>query len=257
MMAIVCIIILILSHYGNRKTYAWYVQIACFFAYLLPMAVIVFLPLDLTLEKYYTCKESSDQLECDEPYIVVPQLFLYYFWATLYWISFNMQMFIVPIMQEYIRSGAFNTLGKLKDGVRENLIFYATVGGPVSLFILYALIGLSVPAAKLLDLAIPLSNACNICLILDGLLLLTLLMSYGLIEFPKSLWYQSMIKWKLKNIETELPGIKETCIDSEAEVLEITSICALARSKISPQDELRSKLDVILELVGLANSVHC
>ena len=74
-------------------------------------------------------------------------------------------------------------------------------------------------------------------------------MSYGLIEFPKSLWYQSITSWKLKNIETELPGIKESCIDSEAEIIEITGICALARSKISPQDELRPKLEKILEKV--------
>ena len=160
--AIVAIIILILSHYGDRHTFPWYVQATCFCSYLLPMAVIVILPLDLTQEKYFTCLENNDISNCDEPYIFVPQGFLYVFWAALYWISFNLQMFIVPIMQEYVRSGAFNTYGKFRDGIKENLIFYCMVGGPFSLFLLYALFGLKVPVSKLLELAIPVSNACTL-----------------------------------------------------------------------------------------------
>ena len=81
-------------------------------------------------------------------------------------------------------------------------------------------------------------------------------MSYGLIEFPKSLWYQSTTEWKLKNIEIEIPSIKESCIDSEAEMLELASICAHVKSKISTDNELRPYLDVILELVYFTYSAH-
>lgn len=68
-----------------------------------------------------------------------------------------------------------------------------------------------------MDLAIPISNA-------YGLLLLTVLMSYGLVEIPKGLWYNSNVAWKLRKLEIEIPHLRETCIDAEAELYEAVGV---------------------------------
>lgn len=35
----------ILDYFGNRRTFQWYVQTACFLAYFFPFSIIVMLPL--------------------------------------------------------------------------------------------------------------------------------------------------------------------------------------------------------------------
>jgi hypothetical protein len=148
-------------------------------------------------------------------------------------------------MQGYCRSGGFSPLRRLKDGVIENIWFYTMIGVPSIAFVLYAIFGLKIPASLLLDLAIPASNA-------YGLLLLTILMSFGLVEIPRGLWYSSSTEWKLKIIESEIPQLKESCVDSEAEVYEVARLVALASQKISQNDPNRPKLDKILEKCPLA-----
>jgi hypothetical protein len=97
-------------------------------------------------------------------------------------------------------------------------------------------------------LAIPISNA-------YGLVLLIILMSYGLIEVPRGLWFTSSVDWKLRVLETEIPKIKELSVDAEAEAYDVAAICSLASVKIPTTDILRPKLEKILERVRNFNSV--
>lgn len=99
----------------------------------------------------------------------------------------------------------------------ENLIFYAMIGVPSLAFLIYALVGLKIPASMLLDLAIPASNA-------YGLILLSLFMGFGLVEIPRGLWFDSSVEWKLRVVENQTPGLKEACVDAEAEVYEIARV---------------------------------
>jgi hypothetical protein len=127
----------------------------------------------------------------------------------------------------------------------ENVWFYTMVGVPSFFFLIYALVGLRVPVSMLLDLAIPASNA-------YGLLLLSILMGFGLVEIPRGLWYNANTEWKLRMIEAELPLLKESCVDTEAEVYEVARLLALASQKIPQNDPVRPKLNKILERCPLA-----
>lgn len=82
-----------------------------------------------------------------------------------------------------------------------------------------------------------------------GLLLLSLLMSFGLVEIPRGLWFNSSAAWKLRKLENDLPHLKESCVDAEAEVYEVARLANLYSQKIIPGDPLRPKIEKILELV--------
>ncbi|KAJ3321375.1 LMBR1 domain-containing protein 2 [Boothiomyces sp. JEL0866] len=203
--------------------------------------------------QYRYCIVNSDTPDtCEEPLAQLGEDFLYGFWQVVYWITFNIQMFIVPVMQGYVRSGGFTFKKRLYDGIMENIIFYAAIGVPSIGFLLYAIFGLNVPVylmnncrESLLDLAIPASNA-------YGLVLLALFMSFGLVEIPRGLWVSSNVQWKLRSLENEAPQLKEACVDAEAEVYEVARILGAASTKITNDDPLRPKLDRILELCPLA-----
>ncbi len=193
--------------------------------------------------KYRFCRENNPIHDCEEPFIDAGQDFLYRFWQIMYWISFNIQMFVAPLMQGYCTSGSFTPGKRFKDGVMENVWFYAAIVVPAIPFVLYAIFGLGIPVSKLLDLAIPGMNS-------YGLILLVLLMSYGLVEIPRSLWFESSVEWKLRYLEATAPSLKESCVDSEAEVYEMARLAALASVKIPETDALRPYVNTILEKVS-------
>ncbi|KAJ3273989.1 hypothetical protein HDV01_003659 [Terramyces sp. JEL0728] len=205
--------------------------------------------------QYRYCLDNSDTPQnCEEPLAQLSEEFLYGFWQVVYWITFNIQMFIVPVMQGYVRSGGFTFKKRLYDGIMENIIFYAAIGVPSIGFLLYAIFGLSVPVESLLDLAIPASNA-------YGLVLLTLFMSFGLVEIPRGLWVSASVQWKLRSLENEAPQIKESCVDAEAEVYEVAR-CPLALTERNgpientPQKFTEADLISLKARIVRANFLH-
>jgi hypothetical protein len=57
-----------------------------------------------------------------------------------------------------------------------------------------------------------------------GLLLLTLMLGYGLVEFPRSLWYSASTRWSLTDCEMSAPRLREAMIDADTEVYDVTRV---------------------------------
>ena len=144
-------------------------------------------------------------------------------------------------MQGYVRSGNLSFAKRIRDGIWDNILFYSICGGVGLIVVIYAIFGLHLSPEYLLTLVIPLANA-------YGLALLTLLMGYGLVEFPRGIWYHSDTKWLLSFIESSLPGLKESTIDTEAEIYEVSELVAAASRRIPSNDSLRPMVDKLMEL---------
>jgi hypothetical protein len=80
----------ILCYFGNRKDFAWYVQLTALIGYFFPFTIIAILPIDLASTKYRACLKGGG--DCNEPLLHVDEAFLYGYWVVVYWITFNMQM---------------------------------------------------------------------------------------------------------------------------------------------------------------------
>ncbi|KAJ8329652.1 hypothetical protein QVD99_003940 [Batrachochytrium dendrobatidis] len=245
-MGMAAVVAVLIDYFGNRKSFPWYVLAACFISYFFPFTIILMLPLDLASTRYRDC--SSNPLittPCDLPLAYVSEEFLYRFWEVVYWITFNVQMFVVPIMQGYVRSGELSFGRRLWSGIKDNLIFYCICGSIGSIFVLYALFALHISAEYLLTLAIPATNA-------YGLLLLTILMGYGLVEVPRGLWYNANVSWVLRYLEVQAPKLKEACVDSETDIYDIARLVGHASRKIETGDALRPLVDQMMEKCPLA-----
>ena len=57
-----------------------------------------------------------------------------------------------------------------------------------------------------------------------GLLLCTIMLGYGLVEVPRSLWYSASCRYNLRQLELKAPKAKETMVDSEAEIYDIAKV---------------------------------
>jgi hypothetical protein len=75
---VACITIYILCYFGERKTFAWYVQLTALAGYFFPFTIILILPLDLASvsminqTKYRGCLQRKG--ECHEPLLHIDTL---------------------------------------------------------------------------------------------------------------------------------------------------------------------------------------
>ncbi|KAI8916338.1 LMBR1-like membrane protein-domain-containing protein [Gorgonomyces haynaldii] len=245
LIVIAVIVFFVLDYYGNRQRFPWYVQLTCFLSFWFAFSIIVIVPLDLTSSEYKACLREKGPQQCPEPLAHVDDSVLYGFWNVSYWFMFNIQMFIVPVMQGYVRSGNFMWRKRVMDGIMENVYFYAACGAGGLILLIYAVAVMGVTTSMLMNIAIPATNA-------YGLALLTLLMGYGLVEFPRGLWFNADTRWVLKYIEYTMPTLKEAVVDAEAEVYEVARLASLASRTISPDDSNRFIVDAIMEKCPLA-----
>ncbi|KAI8812480.1 LMBR1-like membrane protein-domain-containing protein [Cladochytrium replicatum] len=236
----------LLDYYGNRKTFPWYAQITLMVAWLFPFSIIVILPLDLASTLYRNCVADGKEV-CSKPWAYVDEGFLWVFWQLVYWTMFNLTWFIIPIMQSWIRSGEFTPLRKLLGAIKDYLIYYAMVGAVGVVFLIYVLASkVFRETSDLLAFAMAGANAW-------GLLLVTVMLGYGLVEVPRGLWFHASAHWSLRYLEFHAPRRKEAMVDAEAEMYEVAREIAVAAQKIRPGDPLRYIVDKLLKKCPLAS----
>jgi len=102
-------------------------------------------------------------------------------WGWAYWSTFSLTWAVVPLHQGYVDAGDFTRLGRLRTSIKENLILYALCAVLGVIAILFLLSYGRLDAASLGGFLVALSNAFGIT---TGLVLV----GYGLVEVPKTLW---------------------------------------------------------------------
>ncbi|KAI9339193.1 LMBR1-like membrane protein-domain-containing protein [Zopfochytrium polystomum] len=235
----------LLWYFGNHRTFPWYVQVACFCAWLFPFSIILVLPLDLASNLHRRCEKEHGPENCPEPIAYVPEDFLWVFWRTLYWNMFCLTWFVIPIMQAWVRSGDFNSWPRFLNAVRANLIYYASVGTIGVAFLIYMIVSLRFRREDLVALLIAGANAW-------GLLVCTCMLGFGLVRIPRGLWMQANTAKCLRELEMKAPKAKETMVDSEAQIYELAREIAIASRRIGPNDPLRKYVDILMEKCPLS-----
>ncbi|KAJ1561091.1 LMBR1 domain-containing protein 2, partial [Nowakowskiella sp. JEL0078] len=150
-------------------------------------------------------------------------------------------------MQSWIRSGEFSVIWRFIGALKDYFIYYAIVGTIVAAFLIYVTIAkIFTTPADLLAFAMAGANAW-------GLLLITVMLGYGLVEVPRGLWFMASSKWNLRYLEFQAPKRKEVMVDAEAELFEVAREIALASNRVDHDDALRTYVDRLLKICPLAS----
>lgn len=133
MWATVIIYILILlssiagiNYHINVFKYPAYLTVPLTLAVFIPLSLVYLLPID------WTQKTSEGDL-----WLSLPDNVILNNWKVNYWITFALTWFILPMLQEFYRSGYSSTMGKIQDAFKQNLKFQAMMLGVSVLGILY------------------------------------------------------------------------------------------------------------------------
>jgi hypothetical protein len=181
-------------YYASYET-PWYVKFAVFVGWVFPFSIVLVLPLDLTSTFYDYCLATAEpslkETQCLPPLLYVSDGFLWVAWRAVYWTMFVLTYLTLPLVNGYANSGYFKPADKLRKAIRDNLIYYgimAVLG--VVVVILAAAYGALKDPKAFLGIIMTIAN-------LFGLSIVVLLLSHGVIDVPRSLWYAGNPKRQL------------------------------------------------------------
>lgn len=185
--------------------------------------------------------DDSVHTVCEQPLSYVSDSVLPALWRVIYWTSQVLTWLILPMMQSYSNAGDFTVLGKIKSALIENAIFYGTYLLIFGICLIYvaARPDLDIDGEKLKIIGVTASNTW-------GLFVLVLMLGYGLVEVPRSMWNNakrghklSATYFKIAKLSTEKTEAEEALED----VLEEIRRCA---DKIRYNSPLRPHMDTVL-----------
>ncbi|OBZ82382.1 LMBR1 domain-containing protein 2 [Choanephora cucurbitarum] len=227
------VVVLTLSRYGNLKQQAWYVTMACTIGWFFPFWIIFLLPLDLASTVY-------DDRKGRMPFAYVSESFLFVAWRVLYWTSFCLTWFTIPMLQAYVNTGEFTIAKRIKSAVHVNLRFYSiyVVVGLIGLIYLVFGSGLTTKQG-IQSYVMAAANSW-------GLFLVIVFMGYGLVSVPRSLWYYGKYTTHLHQLYAKAAHVKEECMDSEFEYNELAkTMNAVAKRAMTQPHEIRRCIDTM------------
>ncbi|KAI8382453.1 LMBR1-like membrane protein-domain-containing protein [Blakeslea trispora] len=227
------VVVLTLSRYGNLKQQAWYVTMACTIGWFFPFWIIFLLPLDLASTVY-------DDRKGRVPFAYVSESFLVVAWRVLYWTSFCLTWFTIPMLQAYVNTGEFTIAKRIKAAVHVNLRFYSIYVVVSVIGLIYLIFGNGLTTKEGIQSYV--MAAANSW----GLFLVIVFMGYGLVSVPRSLWYYGKYTTHLHQLYAKAAQVKEECTDSEFEYNELSkTMNAVAKRAMTQPHEIRRCIDTM------------
>ncbi|RCK57409.1 hypothetical protein Cantr_06566 [Candida viswanathii] len=196
-----------INYHINVFKYPAYLTVPLTLAVFIPLSLIYLLPMD------WTQKTSEGDL-----WLSLPDNVILNIWKANYWITFVLTWFLLPMLQEFYRSGYSSTWGKITDAFKENLKFQAMMLGVSLLGMLYLMFeaGLSFNHLKLMVIALA---------HIYSLILATWLMGHGLISIPRNCWIRGSAASELQHNYLRLlrlsDDLEDTKVSFKDDVLQV------------------------------------
>jgi len=271
----------LLFNYGNWMRHRILVTLAVLIAWYFSFLIIFILPLDVSSTAYRQCVNASitayvktlnhtvphdnssfserdrrlmDEVDgdliakkdCKEPYSLLEPSTLPNLWRIVYWSSQFLTWLILPVMQSFSQAGEFTFTGKLKSSLWDNAIYYSS-------YLLIALI-LVIYIALQPDLHLTWDRTKAIAAAASntwGLFVLVLMLGYGLVEVPRTLWNRSQRGHQLTHAYFKVSKLMSEKSDAEETLEDVLLSVHLLSNEVSVSDPRRPMVETILQKVPL------
>jgi hypothetical protein len=220
--ALICIslfVLLLLRYYLPLRTTPAYLTFPVFLALALPATLIILVPIDL----------ASNPLREDvkTPHgIWLPERALLVLWRIIYWLTFALTWFILPLLGEYVDSGDREPWDKMMYSLRSNGKFHLMVLGAGGLGAVYFFLAEGFNPTSLRALVMALAYAW-------GLILAIYLMGHGLVALPRKIFKDADAGRRLRKLQSQAPTVKEKLVEASDELLKYEEQVQLLRARKS------------------------
>jgi hypothetical protein len=173
-------------------------------------------------------------------YAFICRLPLLVLWYIIYWIFTILTWGILPFVQSYVMASYFSIKKKILRVILENVIYYASY---VVILVIVLVSLLAQNTISIGDVPSLIATAANTW----GLLILTLLLGYGLVEVPRTLWYASRRQWTLNQCYFKAAQIYSDMSEATQLLNEVNEKVKVLARDLHYRDPLRKYVDLIIK----------
>lgn len=223
-----------------------YVTVLSFVAFLIPIAIVILLPIDLASGRADYL--NSERKVATFPLSYVNHNALLKIWRASYWLSFSFTLTLLPITQTFVESGYREPLRKLASSIRQNLRYQALYLAIGLVGVLYIVLNTKFNSvADFRSLLIALANTWGLFLAINFL-------GHGLVNLPRRLWRSANYIEQIHEIEVRAPSIHEKLEDAIIEESELASRIVALEKTSADKEWLEEMANMIPSAVAKARS---
>ncbi|TQS34480.1 hypothetical protein Golomagni_05132 [Golovinomyces magnicellulatus] len=228
------LVILLLRYYLPLRTTPAYLLIPIFFALVLPASLIILVPVDLAsiIQDNYTGEARG---------IWLPKGFILVLWRILYWETFFLTWFILPILSEYADAGYRDPRSRFLWSLKRNLVYQGVILGSGLAIMIYFFVSAGVSPMTFKALLVATAYFWS-------LIFAIYLMGHGLVAIPRRFFRSANLNGRLEYYYVHATKVYEKLSDSiyELEDLE-TLVKDLADRKTCLKKEFRDWIEELTE----------
>lgn len=173
---------------------------------ILPISLAVFLPLSIiySLPVDYISSNWNEGTGLFR----LPEKLILYLWKFNYWSTFCLTWILLPVLQEFFRSGHFSKAKKVKEALKRNLKYQLAILGVSVGAVVYLILeaGFSFMHLKLMIIAMSHIYALALAL---------WLLAHGLVGIPKDMWTAGNLMQNLNNHYIKVPKLVDNLEDTK------------------------------------------
>ncbi|KAL6018251.1 hypothetical protein ACI3LY_002476 [Candidozyma auris] len=192
-----------LQFHINLFRHKLYLSVPLFLAIYMPLSITFFLPVDYV--KHNSASDIFGFTINDKTILVL--------WKSNYWSTFLLTWLLLPVLQEFYRSGHYHRLPKLKDAFRAHLKFQAIVLLVGIAGAIYLMLEVGFSFGHLKSMVIALSH-------IYALILALWLMAHGLIAIPRNRWVEGNLMQNINHHYLKVPRLVDALEDSKISLKE-------------------------------------
>jgi hypothetical protein len=186
---------LLVQRFSDPSNY-WTYTSAVYISWLLGFSGIILLPLDVAFAKTF----PVDKNPLLEP------------WRFVFWTTFWLAWVVDPLLQSYHDNGSYSIKSKICGALKQNLYFYILlIGLVIGAFVIISIIETEIDVDTFLEVLIDLGTV-------YGMFFILVLLGYGLIAIPKSLWKGGDAEKILENIHFNAQEVENAFQDAKFEL---------------------------------------
>ncbi|CAD6195256.1 unnamed protein product [Caenorhabditis auriculariae] len=238
----------LINKYSNPKKQNFIVTISTFLGWFFSFIIIFVLPRDVSITFYEKCEierertfnASGTVLVCELPGGYVKDNVLLNLWRVVYWTAQLLTWIVLPLLQSYATAGDFTKIGKIKAAVYNNALYYGVYAVFFVSLVIYALLkGVAINAEHMKVILVSASNTW-------GLFLLVVLLGYGLVELPRSLWYTGRRTFRLNKVYFDIEKLSSDKSEAEENFKDVYRKARAVLNSLKSEHEHLEKAQKIL-----------
>eukprot|EP00808_Paulinella_micropora_P013406 g48127.t1 len=159
-------------------------------------------------------------------------------WSIIYWFSYVSTWAGIPLFQSYCDAGDFSLGGKILTAIKDCVVYYLIAGVIGIGFLVAIAVEEKLTEAEVLDICKMLGN-------IWGITVSVLLMGYGLVELPRTLWRTGDHERALNLVYYTALNIWEDTESMKEELHQTWSLCRLVREKLNAANDVQNLLPLL------------